>query len=390
MKILVNAVYAVLGGGVTYLESFSKTVTRLCRDDEFIFCVRESQAGRISGIAPNIRVVSFTGEGKRSLVGRIWFDQVVLRRIIRREKVDALFSTSNFGMWNCPCRQLLYVRNCLYFSEMYARRFLKRQKWWSRGMYYASRWLICRSVKWADVVMVPSQSMLDELRKFVELPPQKALLNYPGSFFRENKKCVRVDGGFKPCPVTSEFKLLCVMVYMEGGHKNLTTLLRAAIFLREREIKFRLLITDDLNRNDTRLACTWKDDVCLAGDSRLADCVEFLGLRSSREIERLCAETDILVYPSPIESFGFPLLEAMSAGLPIVAADSPINREICQDAALYFSPFDAEAFAAQICRVMEDEETRLKLVLSAKERIVFFDFDAHVMKLREALAAVPQ
>jgi glycosyltransferase involved in cell wall biosynthesis len=47
---------------------------------------------------------------------------------------------------------------------------------------------------------------------------------------------------------------------------------------------------------------------------------------------------DILVSPSLAETFGFPLVEAMGLGMPIVVADTPIHREICGDAALYFAP----------------------------------------------------
>jgi len=38
------------------------------------------------------------------------------------------------------------------------------------------------------------------------------------------------------------------------------------------------------------------------------------------------------------ESFGFPLVEAMGARLPIVAADTPVNQEVCGKAAIYFPP----------------------------------------------------
>ncbi|MDC0033962.1 glycosyltransferase, partial [Alphaproteobacteria bacterium] len=57
---------------------------------------------------------------------------------------------------------------------------------------------------------------------------------------------------------------------------------------------------------------------------------------------------DIFVFPSVSETFGFPLVEAMACGLPIIAADTLTNREICGQAALYFPPSDATALAGSI------------------------------------------
>jgi glycosyltransferase involved in cell wall biosynthesis len=50
------------------------------------------------------------------------------------------------------------------------------------------------------------------------------------------------------------------------------------------------------------------------------------------------AATDALLFLSLSESLGFPLLEAMSAGIPIVAADRPYARAVCGSEALYFDP----------------------------------------------------
>ena len=60
------------------------------------------------------------------------------------------------------------------------------------------------------------------------------------------------------------------------------------------------------------------------------------------------AKNDIFVFPSVSETFGFPLVEAMASGIPVIAADSNINREICGEAALYFRPYDAQELVERI------------------------------------------
>jgi glycosyltransferase involved in cell wall biosynthesis len=66
--------------------------------------------------------------------------------------------------------------------------------------------------------------------------------------------------------------------------------------------------------------------------------VRFLGPVPYREILGLHRGARALVFPSFLESFGHPLLEAMLAGTPVVAADIPALREVAGDTALYFDP----------------------------------------------------
>ena len=53
-------------------------------------------------------------------------------------------------------------------------------------------------------------------------------------------------------------------------------------------------------------------------------------------LHQVYRECDIYVTPAYAESFAHPLVEAMASGLPIVASDLAVHREICQDAAIYF------------------------------------------------------
>ncbi len=80
-------------------------------------------------------------------------------------------------MFRCPVRQLLLVTNALYFSKIYRDELLARHSWRFRVPFELRRWLICRSVRQADVVMTPTHAMLDDLRQFVEVEPGKALVN---------------------------------------------------------------------------------------------------------------------------------------------------------------------------------------------------------------------
>jgi glycosyltransferase involved in cell wall biosynthesis len=75
---------------------------------------------------------------------------------------------------------------------------------------------------------------------------------------------------------------------------------------------------------------------------------------------------DLLIMPSLQETVGLPMLEAMNAGTPVLAADRPYAREICQDAASFFDPTDAGDLAFRIEALLAD--VSLRQALSRKGR----------------------
>lgn len=92
--------------------------------------------------------------------------------------------------------------------------------------------------------------------------------------------------------------------------------------------------------------------------------VRFLGRVSDATLGRLYSRARLLLQPSLDEGFGLPVLEAMRAGLPCVAADIGALREITDGAAVYADPLDVEEMASAIDRVIDNPDTS-KLIADA-------------------------
>ena len=76
----------------------------------------------------------------------------------------------------------------------------------------------------------------------------------------------------------------------------------------------------------------------------------------------------------------------MSSGLPVVAADTPVNREICGDAALYFEPFSVTGLADSIRLLDRDENLRESLPKIGRERALEkFGWEDHIDRLIETM-----
>jgi|CXWL01.1.fsa_nt_gi alpha-1,3-rhamnosyl/mannosyltransferase len=82
------------------------------------------------------------------------------------------------------------------------------------------------------------------------------------------------------------------------------------------------------------------------------------------------------VFPSHYEGFGLPLLEAAAAGVPLLASDIPVLREVCGEAALFASPDDPAEWAARIAEVAENDDLRRRLGELARARANEFTWAA--------------
>jgi glycosyltransferase involved in cell wall biosynthesis len=79
-------------------------------------------------------------------------------------------------------------------------------------------------------------------------------------------------------------------------------------------------------------------------------------------------EATCFVFPSKIEGFGLPVLEALASGCPTLLADIPIFREIGADAALYFSPDDVGSLLDLLERASADRDLRRRLAADGQLR----------------------
>jgi glycosyltransferase involved in cell wall biosynthesis len=88
----------------------------------------------------------------------------------------------------------------------------------------------------------------------------------------------------------------------------------------------------------------------------------------------LLERATVLAYPSIYEGFGFPVLEAMTVGLPVVAARAGSIPEVVGDAAVLVEPTNEEMLATELDRVMTDEATRAELVGRGRDRVHAFSW----------------
>jgi len=84
----------------------------------------------------------------------------------------------------------------------------------------------------------------------------------------------------------------------------------------------------------------------------------------------------LFVWPSLYEGFGIPVVEAMIRGIPIVASDIPVTREIAGSVAAYYNnPLDYEALAEMILEVISNNKLKQELITRGLERSKIFSWE---------------
>ena len=285
-----------------------------------------------------------------------------------------------------PCRQILMIRNPLFFSGLYLATILPHKSWRFKIEFLLRRWLISSSAKSSTITMTASRSMYEDVRRFIRIENHKGAVNRFGvpleKFTVKPKKTGRRQKG--------SFRILYVSEYSD--YKNLTTLLKAFLLLRKKEAgDFSLITTADPGQFPNVEITTRAIDTALANDPRVAPYITFTGALPYEQIQNLYTECDFFVFPSLAESFGHPLVEAMASEMPIIASDIPICREICSEAALYFSPLDARDLAEKITLLRNNSGLRQKLARIGRDRAErYFDWKDHVGRLVEIIENIAE
>ena len=89
---------------------------------------------------------------------------------------------------------------------------------------------------------------------------------------------------------------------------------------------------------------------------------------SDKELTNLYKNATALVFPSLMEGFGLPGVEAMRIGTPVVCSDIPVFREIYGEACLKFNPRDPEDIKKKLQEVLENKKLRTDLIVKGKKQ----------------------
>lgn len=384
MRVLINAASANMGGAVTYLRNVLHWLPRVAPDDRFIVYVpgktREKlvQAGLADG--PQVQLEPYphadTGGARR-----LYFDQVEMRALLRKHQADVLFSSTGFGTFVSPCPQVLLVRNLAYFDQAFHARYRTLGR--SLRKNTIRRWHSLLSIKRAEVVLFPTQAMQGAVAAYGTLNGRRTEVIHYGfdheAFSAQRRDASTVAHEMHRWKDEGYHILLNVSTF--AVQKNYETLIAALPHLADKGLKVKLFTT--LARENTTDKAEYDALMNRATDLGVREDILELGYVPYQQLGTLYQAADLYVFPSFSESFGHSMVEAMASGLPVVAAGTAVNREVCEEAGAYFQTFDPVDCANTIGHVLRNREARARLAETSMARAQHFSWRRYAEQLTD-------
>ena len=180
---------------------------------------------------------------------------------------------------------------------------------------------------------------------------------------------------------TSALRLLFVSHY--NYYRNFETLLRAIPIIK-RQIAPRsvaLILTCKLAPGANPGAYRADSAAALIRELGISNDVVELGAVPYSLLHHVYRSADVYLSPAYAETFAHPLVEAMSSGLPVVASNLAVHKEIGGSAALYFDTFSPQDLAARVVEIAQSPDLQSKLSQAGAERSQAFSWKNHVEQI---------
>lgn len=361
-RIAINASHAKTGGGVTYLRQMLPLLA--AEPDVSLHLILHKEQLALFDPVPDGIDVLVCDYTPRFFPTLVW-EQFRLPGIARRLSADVLFSPANFGPLFAR-NHILLLRNATSVIRL------------ARRLKPLAYWFMLSAATMASLLTA---------RRAIAVSNYAAGLLTFGMKSVRNRKVSVVYHGTAPVVAPREgnevpgTNLLAVSdIYIQ---KNYHTLLRAFAILRDSRKDLTLTIVG--REIDSHYGDALRD---LMRDLGLGDAVRVVGHVDTAELDTLYRECQLFIFPSAVETFGNPLLEAMAHGAPIATSNAAAMPEVIGDAGLTFDPDNVQEMAARITTLLVDPALRAELGRRAARRARSFTWEETARRtlgvLREA------
>lgn len=359
MRILINASNLRQGGGIQVADSICKQLSRFDNNQYFVvlspYLKETAEAlSKYANVVVEEYHIRYTAW--LLLTGR----DKTLDRLVEKHQIDKVLTIFGPSWWVPRVPHLCGFASSQITpqdSPFYSLRlsFKFRVHEWLRNTMLRTYYRRCSHNLYSE-----NESVSKALRLLYPKKCVYTVTNYYNQVFDKPEEWVA-----HPLP---EFEGVSILTMANlYPHKNLGITLGISNALKEKhpDFKFRFVISvkkeDFLNAQG------------IVDSEEIGKHYLFLGTVSVAECPSLYEQCDIELQPSLLESFTATYPEAMRMGKPIVTTDLAYARQLCGDAACYYSALDAEAAAEAIYKVATEKGYAARLVSNGRKQLLQFD-----------------
>lgn len=223
----------------------------------------------------------------------------------------------------------------------------------SKGDAHSAMKKVCAEK--ADGIICVSKTTQKDLINIFNIPEEKTCAIYHGNSLRLNVT--------KPAIINEPYILF---VGQRWGYKNFNMLLTAYANNKKFNSNFKLICFGGGSFDKSELLYIYEKNIedkiihISGGDEKLANLYKY---------------ASVLVYPSYYEGFGFPPIEAMHYGCPVLASEFSSIPEVVANAGLYFNPYYMDDLIYKLELILSDSGLRKQLILEGYEQEKKFSWD---------------
>jgi glycosyltransferase involved in cell wall biosynthesis len=287
-----------------------------------------------------------------------YYEQVLLPRAAREKGVDFLHYTDNSATAIDPIPFVVTLHDAMHQRPLAEVR--PKPTFRHRLLHGYKKWAISRSAPIAKAVLTVSEFSKSEILKQMGLRAKRVFVTPEG-----------VDRWFFKKISRKPSKLFKILVHGAADErKNVSNVLKAAKILMDKKKKFQLVV---VGMDAAELKCTryLEEEMSLGVGSQ----VEWAGNVPFEMLPKVYAETDLFLYPSRLEGFGLPVLEAFACGVPVVASKTSSLPEVAGDAALLVDPESPQAIAKAVQQMMDKPALRRRYIQKGFKRARLFTWE---------------
>ncbi|MBI2475574.1 glycosyltransferase family 4 protein [Candidatus Uhrbacteria bacterium] len=284
-------------------------------------------------------------------------EQLFLAPLIDKQKLDLI----HFPHWNVPIGLrtpfVVTIHDLILLEEPRSARATTKHPWIYGLKYLGFKKVLTHAIQSSKkIIAVSHATKNDILKHFPSVPEEKIVVIYEGITHLQK-------------PKTQNPKPFQYMLYVGNcyPHKNLETLLSAFTILHKQIPDLHLMIA---GRNDVFFKRLKEKSNSLEA----ASFVHFEENPSDERLAELYDQAELYVFPSRIEGFGLPPLEAMSQSTPVACSDIPSLKEILGNAAVYFTKDNPYEIAKVISEIINDNNKKTELIKRGLEQIKLFSW----------------
>lgn len=297
------------------------------------------------------------------LVNVPWYsvkEQIILPKILNQYHLDLI----HFLHFNVP---LFYQgKFVVTVHDLIHLKFNPRSSTHALVKYLIKYWLYrlvsASAIRRSSQIITVSEFVKKQIMDYYKVDPKKIKVTYEATFMSTNEQILKTKNS--PPEINAPYLLYVGNAY---PHKNLAKLLAAIKTISTTENIHLVLV----GKKDYFYQSLAK----VAKNLGLEDKVIFSGQVSDPDLSGLYQNALAYIFPSLMEGFGLPGLEAMAHNCPVLSSNAGSLPEIYGPAALYFNPEDVAEIAQAIKTIIHDPAQREKLKKLGQEQIKKYSWD---------------